>query len=106
MRTGMPGSSCSEHQDFPFSETVSILREAVPSTSSTRCRRRSATRTSSNGNSQTLDEIMVSFKLFRAFRATTRGTLERRFQHQDSDHDPQVSRFHLAGAVRRRRRRR
>ncbi len=84
--------------DFQFSETVSILKggalvnliDTLPTSE-----RYSYV---FDGNSQTLDQILVSFKLFRAFREYDSVHVNAEFHDQDSDHDPQVARFNIGGA--------
>jgi predicted extracellular nuclease len=84
--------------DFQFSETVSILKggalvnliDTLPTSE-----RYSYV---FDGNSQTLDQILVSFKLFRAFRSYDSVHVNAEFHDQDSDHDPQIARFNIGGA--------
>ena len=51
-----------------------------------------------DGNSQVLDQILVSFKLFRAFRSYDSVHVNSEFHDQDSDHEPQVAQFNIGGA--------
>ena len=44
-----------------------------------------------------LDEILVSHNLFRSFKAYDSVHVNAEFHDQDSDHDPQVSRFKFDG---------
>jgi hypothetical protein len=84
--------------DFQFSETVSILEggalvnliDTLPTSE-----RYSYV---FDGNSQTLDQILASFQLFRAFRSYDSVHVNAEFHDQDSDHDPQVARFLIGGA--------
>ena len=84
--------------DFQFSETVSILKggalvnliDTLPTSE-----RYSYV---FDGNSQTLDQILASYQLFRAFRSYDSVHVNAEFHDQDSDHDPQVARFLIGGA--------
>jgi predicted extracellular nuclease len=84
--------------DFQFSETVSILKggalvnliDTLPTSE-----RYSYV---FDGNSQTLDQILASFQIFRAFRSYDSVHVNAEFHDQDSDHDPQVARFLIGGA--------
>jgi uncharacterized protein len=44
-----------------------------------------------------LDQILVSSKMFRSFRAYDSVHVNSEFHDQDSDHEPQVARFKVGG---------
>ena len=84
--------------DFQFSETVSILKggalvnliDTLPTSEQYSY--------VFDGNSQVLDQILASFKLYRAFRSYDSVHVNSEFHDQDSDHEPQVARFNIGGA--------
>ena len=84
--------------DFQFSDTVSILKggalvnliDTLPTSEQYSY--------VFDGNSQVLDQILASFKLYRAFRAYDSVHVNSEFHDQDSDHEPQVARFLIGGA--------
>jgi uncharacterized protein len=84
--------------DFQFSETVSILKGGVLVNLVDTLPTSEQYSYVFDGNSQVLDEILVSFKLFRAFRSYDSVHVNAEFHDQDSDHDPQVARFLIGGA--------
>ena len=84
--------------DFQFSETVSILKggELVNLIDTLPISEQYSY--VFDGNSQVLDQILASFKLYRAFRSYDAVHVNAEFHDQDSDHDPQVARFLIGGA--------
>ena len=66
-----------------------------------RCRSTSATRYVFEGNSQVLDQILVSPKLLQRLEGYDSVHVNSEFHDQDSDHDPQVARFRALGRQRR-----
>jgi predicted extracellular nuclease len=85
--------------DFEFSDTLTILKggvlvnlmETLPA----------AERYSYvfEGNSQVLDQILVSPRLFKNFEAYDSVHVNAEFADQDSDHDPQVARLRFGQGV-------
>jgi predicted extracellular nuclease len=85
--------------DFEFSDTLTILRggvlvnlmETLPA----------AERYSYvfEGNSQVLDQILVSPRLFKNFESYDSVHVNAEFADQDSDHDPQVTRLRFGQGV-------
>jgi predicted extracellular nuclease len=85
--------------DFEFSDTLAILKggvlvnlmETLPA----------AERYSYvfEGNSQVLDQILVSPRLFKAFESYDSVHVNAEFANQDSDHDPQVTRLRFGQGV-------
>jgi predicted extracellular nuclease len=49
------------------------------------------------GNSQVLDQILVSMRLLERLRGYDSVHVNSEFHDQDSDHDPQVARFKIGG---------
>ena len=89
-------SSLGDINDFEFSGTAQILagRRRAAGRRSSRCRGASVTRYVYQGNSQVLDQILIS----PAIRAAATSTydivhINAEFADQISDHDPQVLRF-------------
>ena len=83
--------------DFEFSETVSILKGGVLVNLIDTLPKSERYTYVFDGNSQVLDEILVSRNLFRSFKAYDSVHVNAEFHDQDSDHDPQVSRFKFDG---------
>jgi uncharacterized protein len=83
--------------DFEFSETVNILKGGVLVNLMDTLPKPERYSYVFEGNSQVLDQILVSFGLFRSFRAYDSVHVNSEFADQDSDHDPQVSRFSFDG---------
>jgi predicted extracellular nuclease len=85
--------------DFEFSDTLTILKggvlvnlmETLPA----------AERYSYvfEGNSQVLDQILVSLRLFKNFESYDSVHVNAEFADQDSDHDPQVTRLRFGQGV-------
>ena len=83
--------------DFEFSETVAILKGGVLANLMDTLPKSERYSYVFEGNSQVLDQILVSFGLFRSFEAYDSVHVNAEFADQDSDHDPQVSRFSPGG---------
>jgi uncharacterized protein len=83
--------------DFEFSETVSILKGGVLANLMDTLPKPERYSYVFEGNSQVLDQILVSFGLFRSFEAYDSVHVNAEFADQDSDHDPQVARFSPGG---------
>ena len=83
--------------DFEFSETMSILTaDDVLTPLMSRLPQRERYSYVFEGNSQSLDHILVSRHLLRAARAQFDVVhVNAEFHDQASDHDPQVARFTL-----------
>jgi uncharacterized protein len=79
--------------DFEFSQTVAILKGGVLVNLMDTLPQRERYSYVFDGNSQVLDQILVSFRLFRSFREYDSVHVNAEFHDQDSDHEPQVSRF-------------
>jgi uncharacterized protein len=81
--------------DFEFSETTSILEGGVLTTlfeTQPPAERYSYV---FDGNSQVLDQILVSRRLLQRLRGYDSVHVNAEFHDQDSDHDPQVARFKI-----------
>jgi uncharacterized protein len=83
--------------DFEFSETVEILKgEELVSLIDTLPKPERYSYVF-EGNSQVLDQILASSKMFNSFRAYDSVHVNSEFHDQDSDHEPQVARFKVGG---------
>ena len=84
--------------DFEFSETTSILESGGVLTSLfDTLPQRERYSYVFEGNSQVLDQILVSSKLLQRLEGYDSVHVNSEFHDQDSDHDPQVARFRLWG---------
>jgi uncharacterized protein len=83
--------------DFEFSETLSILEGGVLVNLIETLPVPERYSYVFDGNSQVLDQILVSTKLFRSFRVYDSVHVNSEFHDQDSDHEPQIARFGLGG---------
>lgn len=83
--------------DFEYSQTVAILKGGVLANLMDTLPKSERYSYVFEGNSQVLDQILVSFGLFRSFEAYDSVHVNAEFADQDSDHDPQVSRFSPGG---------
>jgi hypothetical protein len=83
--------------DFEFSETTSILEGGVLTSLFDTLPQRERYSYVFEGNSQVLDQILVSSKLLQRLEGYDSVHVNSEFHDQDSDHDPQVARFRLWG---------
>ena len=83
--------------DFEFSETVDILRGGALVSLIDTLPKPERYSYVFDGNSQVLDQILASAKMFNSFRAYDSVHVNSEFHDQDSDHEPQVARFHVGG---------
>jgi uncharacterized protein len=83
--------------DFEFSETTSILEGGVLTSLFDTLPQRERYSYVFEGNSQVLDQILVSSMLLHRLEAYDSVHVNSEFHDQDSDHDPQVARFQLSG---------
>jgi predicted extracellular nuclease len=83
--------------DFEFSETLSILEGGVLVNLIETLPKPERYSYVFDGNSQVLDQILVTRKLDVAFRGYDSIHVNAEFHDQDSDHDPQLARFHFGG---------
>jgi predicted extracellular nuclease len=81
--------------DFEFSETLAILEGGVLDNLVLSVRRPERYTYVFEGNSQVLDHILASRKLYRTLAAYDVVHVNAEFADQASDHDPQVARFEL-----------
>ena len=81
--------------DFEFSETLAILEGGVLDNLVLSVRRPERYTYVFEGNSQVLDHILASRKLYRTLTAYDVVHVNAEFADQASDHDPQVARFSL-----------
>jgi predicted extracellular nuclease len=81
--------------DFEFSETLAILEGGVLDNLVLSLRRPERYTYVFEGNSQALDHILASHKLYRTLEAYDVVHVNAEFADQVSDHDPQVARFDL-----------
>jgi predicted extracellular nuclease len=81
--------------DFEFSDTLSILQGGVLENLVLTLRRPERYTYVFEGNSQVLDHILASHKLYRELRAYDVVHVNSEFADQASDHEPQVARFSL-----------
>jgi hypothetical protein len=84
--------------DFEFSETVELLEGGVLTTLMDTLPKAERYSYVFEGNSQVLDQILVSGNLLSAFRIEYDPVhVNSEFADQASDHDPQVARLDLRG---------
>jgi uncharacterized protein len=83
--------------DFEFSQTLAILEGGVLDNLVLSLRRPERYTYVFEGNSQVLDHILASAKLYRTLTAYDIVHVNAEFADQASDHDPQVARFDLGG---------
>jgi uncharacterized protein len=83
--------------DFEFSETAQILEGGVLFNLVETLPKPERYSYVFDGNSQVLDQILVTPKLFRGFRGYDSVHVNAEFHDQDSDHDPQLARFKVGG---------
>jgi predicted extracellular nuclease len=83
--------------DFEFSETLAILEGGVLDNLILSLRRPERYTYVFEGNSQALDHILASRKLYRTLAVYDVVHVNAEFADQASDHDPQVARFNLGG---------
>jgi uncharacterized protein len=83
--------------DFEFSETTSILEGGVLTSLFDTLPQRERYSYVFEGNSQVLDQILVSSRLLQRLEGYDSVHVNSEFHDQDSDHDPQVARFRLWG---------
>jgi uncharacterized protein len=83
--------------DFDFSETTQILEGGVLTSLFDTLPVRERYSYDFDGNSQVLDQILVSSKLLQRLEGYDSVHVNSEFHDQDSDHDPQVARFRLWG---------
>jgi predicted extracellular nuclease len=81
--------------DFEFSETLSILQGGVLENLVLTLGKPERYTYVFEGNSQVLDHILTSHRLYGALRAYDVVHANSEFADQASDHEPQVARFHL-----------
>jgi predicted extracellular nuclease len=84
-----------DFNDFEFSETMSILQGGVLENLVLTLKKPERYTYVFEGNSQVLDHILASHKLFRGLRAYDVVHVNSEFADQASDHEPQVARFLL-----------
>ena len=84
-----------DFNDFEFSESLSILQGGVLENLVLTLRRAERYTYVFEGNSQVLDHILASRKLYRTLTAYDVVHVNAEFADQASDHDPQVARFYL-----------
>jgi predicted extracellular nuclease len=84
--------------DFEFSETVEILEDGGLANLMDRLPKAERYSYVFEGNSQVLDQMLVSRKLDKANTSYDVVHVNAEFADQASDHDPQVARFVLGGA--------
>ena len=77
--------------DFEFSETVAILKGDVLETLMETLPQRERYSYVFEGNSQVLDQILVSRRLLHSVKSYDSVHVNAEFADQDSDHDPQVA---------------
>jgi uncharacterized protein len=83
--------------DFEFSETVEILKgDELVSLIDTLPKPERYSYVF-EGNSQVLDQILASSKMFNSFREYDSVHVNSEFHDQNSDHEPQVARFKVGG---------
>ena len=82
--------------DFEFSETTSILEGGVLTSLFDRLPGAERYSYVFEGNSQVLDQILVSSRLLQRLEEYDSVHVNSEFHDQDSDHDPQVARFKLS----------
>jgi predicted extracellular nuclease len=83
--------------DFEFSETTAILEGGVLTSLFDTLPQRERYSYVFDGNSQVLDQILVSSRLLQRLEEYDSVHVNSEFHDQDSDHDPQVARFRLWG---------
>jgi predicted extracellular nuclease len=83
--------------DFEFSETVEILSGGALVSLIDTLPKPERYSYVFEGNSQVLDQILASAKMFNSFRAYDSVHVNSEFHDQDSDHEPQVARFKVGG---------
>ena len=86
-----------DFNDFEFSETLAILEGGVLDNLVLSLRRPERYTYVFEGNSQVLDHILASRKLYRTLAVYDIVHVNAEFADQASDHDPQVARFNLGG---------
>jgi predicted extracellular nuclease len=79
--------------DFEFSETLDILKGNVLVNLMDTLPQAERYSYVFEGNSQVLDQILVSARLFKSFEAYDSVHVNAEFADQDSDHDPQLARL-------------
>jgi predicted extracellular nuclease len=79
--------------DFEFSETLDILKGDVLVNLMDTLPQTERYSYVFEGNSQVLDQILVSARLFKSLKAYDSVHVNAEFADQDSDHDPQVARL-------------
>jgi predicted extracellular nuclease len=84
-----------DFNDFEFSETMSILQGGVLENLVLTLKKPERYTYVFEGNSQVLDHILASHKLFRGLRGYDVVHVNSEFADQASDHEPQVARFLL-----------
>jgi predicted extracellular nuclease len=84
-----------DFNDFEFSETMSILQGGVLENLVLTLRKPERYTYVFEGNSQVLDHILASHRLFRGLRGYDVVHVNSEFADQASDHEPQVARFLL-----------
>jgi predicted extracellular nuclease len=82
-----------DFNDFEFSDTLSILQGGVLENLVLTLKKPERYTYVFEGNSQVLDHILASHKLFRGLRAYDVVHVNSEFADQASDHEPQVARF-------------
>jgi hypothetical protein len=85
--------------DFEFSDTLATLEDGVLVNLMDTLPKSERYSYVFEGNSQVLDQILVSARLFRSFRAYDSVHVNAEFPDQDSDHDPQVGRLRFGQGV-------
>jgi hypothetical protein len=85
--------------DFDFSETLDILKGGVLVNLMDTLPASERYSYVFEGNSQVLDQILVSPRLFKNFEAYDSVHVNAEFADQDSDHDPQVTRLRFGQGV-------
>jgi hypothetical protein len=83
--------------DFEFSETTAILEGGVLTSLFDTLPVWERYSYVFDGNSQVLDQILVSSRLLQRLEGYDSVHVNSEFHDQDSDHDPQVARFRLSG---------
>lgn len=81
--------------DFEFSDTLSILQGGVLENLVLTLKRPERYTYVFEGNSQVLDQILASHKMYRALEVYDVVHVNSEFAEQASDHEPQVARFSL-----------
>ncbi|MGH3039221.1 MAG: Ig-like domain-containing protein [Gaiellaceae bacterium] len=84
-----------DFNDFEFSDTLSILQGGVLENLVLTLKKPERYTYVFEGNSQVLDHILASHRLFRGLRAYDVVHVNSEFAEQASDHEPQVARFRV-----------